>query len=1170
PDPALPTVSEGCGTLSLTSFDEISDDDCTRTVTRSYVITDQINDADTCQQLFTFTIDMEAPTFDQDLPMDTLVNCDAIPAAAVLTASDNCPSGATVDLIQDTVSAMTCPQEFVITRSWTATDGCGNTAVHTQTVTVQDTTAPVFVMTPANITLECDEAIPAAPTLMATDNCDAVVDVDFNEVRIDGSCAFNFVISRTWTATDDCDNTSTYTQLIRVRDTQAPQLACNNDLTITLDPGQCRTNAFRPVAFSPGDNCDLNPVVSQTAGPQPGDFLEKDSTYIFEFQAEDVCGNINSCSFRVFVQESPTTISSLPGNDLVNVVLDTTCKATITPDMVLEGGDFGCYEDYLLELYSDADLTNLLISSPCVTADQIGQEVFYQVTDPETGLSTWGRIRVEDKTAPRLACPCEQGGTPVSSVSGSIDLDDPSFIRPNNIGMNPGNCTLSGANTFYDRFDFTISEADLYTFSMPNLIGPDFFFALYQGGFDPTQACANLLATDDDSNGTEPEIMIQLTLVPGDYTLITTTFFANDPDGAYTYSISSANGGQVLTRDAACTVACFEDQNFPIPTATDACGIASFDSVDEIIDGGLCGNTTILRTWTATDLGGNTAVCTQEFTIEPGVVGDATAPQNYDGVDRNPVLLCENRCGGAAEMADDAFCGPSDRYWNVLPTGHPFEGHPNPEDGRTWPCGDVKCFGTGQPGGAATCPNINNTFEDTRINICTSGSSDGCYKIVRRWTSVDWCSGQIVNFTQNIKIEDNRGPIISDLEDVTLSTDVWRCSADWDAVVPWIEDNCSSAPIDYTIRSSAGEVVQSGGQWQVKDLPLGRHIITYTATDCCGNSSEETLNLLVIDDVPPVPVCERRTVVSIPATTGSSTGGLGTVQVDASVFDDGSFDNCSSVVFLARKINPICGSSSFRSTLTFCCQEIGRRVMVELLVWDEVRNRNTCMVEVEVQDKVPPFVVAPPDVTVTCDFWFEFDPDNPDEYDEILDETFGAVVEGSDDLRDRDSIIIRDRVCPIHPRFSEFAPASPFDDPCYDDQYDIFWGIDGYVLDNCDIDLEQTIIPNLTCGQGTITRRWQAADAQGNWSNIATQTITIINCREFYVPSVCWRRTAGDVGTCDFVSGQFLEKLIEWPCDIELSRCQGPIDEVFLPDNLDILLDQDRRPRFADDNCSLI
>ncbi|MEL6863554.1 MAG: hypothetical protein AAFP19_04000, partial [Bacteroidota bacterium] len=90
PDPALPTVTDGCGTATLSSSDVTTDNDCIRTVTRTYTVTDQLGNTATCNQVFTFTVDMTPPTFDQTLPVDVTVECDAIPTAEVLTASDNC------------------------------------------------------------------------------------------------------------------------------------------------------------------------------------------------------------------------------------------------------------------------------------------------------------------------------------------------------------------------------------------------------------------------------------------------------------------------------------------------------------------------------------------------------------------------------------------------------------------------------------------------------------------------------------------------------------------------------------------------------------------------------------------------------------------------------------------------------------------------------------------------------------------------------------------------------------------------------------------------------------------------------------------------------------------------------------------------------------------------
>ncbi|MBA6154908.1 hypothetical protein, partial [Gelidibacter maritimus] len=58
-----------------------------------------------------------------------------------------------------------------IVREWTVTDNGGNTTTDTQTITVIDSTNPILVGVPADVTVQCD-AIPTVPTVTATDNCD--------------------------------------------------------------------------------------------------------------------------------------------------------------------------------------------------------------------------------------------------------------------------------------------------------------------------------------------------------------------------------------------------------------------------------------------------------------------------------------------------------------------------------------------------------------------------------------------------------------------------------------------------------------------------------------------------------------------------------------------------------------------------------------------------------------------------------------------------------------------------------------------------------------------------------------------------------------------------------------------------------------------------------------
>ncbi|GEM_PF-5611839 len=84
-----------------------------------------------------------APTFG-DLPIDITIGLDdEIPMPAMVTAFDNCP---TTDLKFEETSTQNntaCGQyDYQITRTWIATDQCGNSTNHVQTISVVDETAP--------------------------------------------------------------------------------------------------------------------------------------------------------------------------------------------------------------------------------------------------------------------------------------------------------------------------------------------------------------------------------------------------------------------------------------------------------------------------------------------------------------------------------------------------------------------------------------------------------------------------------------------------------------------------------------------------------------------------------------------------------------------------------------------------------------------------------------------------------------------------------------------------------------------------------------------------------------------------------------------------------------------------------------------------------------------
>jgi len=64
------------------------------------------------------------------LPSDLTVDCDAIgsiPDGSNVTATDNCDSNVQVE-ITETQEASNCANSFVLIRTFTATDDCGNVA----------------------------------------------------------------------------------------------------------------------------------------------------------------------------------------------------------------------------------------------------------------------------------------------------------------------------------------------------------------------------------------------------------------------------------------------------------------------------------------------------------------------------------------------------------------------------------------------------------------------------------------------------------------------------------------------------------------------------------------------------------------------------------------------------------------------------------------------------------------------------------------------------------------------------------------------------------------------------------------------------------------------------------------------------------------------------------
>jgi len=308
--------------------------------------------------------------------------------------------------------------------------------------------------------------------------------------------------------------------------------------------------------------------------------------------------------------------------------------------------------------------------------------------------------------------------------------------------------------------------------------------------------------------------------------------------------------------------------------------------------------------------------------------------------------------------------------------------------------------------------NILTSYSDLEFEACGNGT-----KIIRNWSMVDWCDGQITRSDrQTIEIRDLSAPVVFDeengelvpvnrLDDVVVSIDPWVCSSKARLPVLTIQDNCDTAPtVDWF--SAEGRIDEGF----ILDLWIGNGPITVygTVSDDCGNTSDISFNIIVIDEVPPVPIAETNIQVSL---TSGASGEDAIAKVYAETFDEGSHDaGCGPVdIYVVRMddwstpvvdcngnivgYQPVsCGPQTeaidlglggfkdaectYNGTnvkeitalgdfVKFCCEDVGQEIMVIMIVQDAAGNTNQAMVSVEVVDKATPDLFCE-DIEIDC------------------------------------------------------------------------------------------------------------------------------------------------------------------------------------------------------------
>lgn len=252
--------------------------------------------------------DNEAPEF-TEFPEDVTIACNDLPYESEMpVAEDSCPGEVTIEGPFDETIAGECPTAYIIERSWDAIDICGNTETRTQLIFVTDEEAPVFGDVAEVLEISCAGEAELI-TAEATDDCNEIT-VTFTDEPLEGEEFCEGSVERTYTATDICGNTSTFTQQLIVNDDEAPvilnapaeaiELSCEDYEGFELELGftdNCpETEFFFEQSIEEGD-CASSFTVNRT------------------YFAVDGCGNTATAEVLIIVSdnEAPQLIG-VPGD----------------------------------------------------------------------------------------------------------------------------------------------------------------------------------------------------------------------------------------------------------------------------------------------------------------------------------------------------------------------------------------------------------------------------------------------------------------------------------------------------------------------------------------------------------------------------------------------------------------------------------------------------------------------------------------------------------------------------------------------------------------------------------------------------------------------------------------------------------------------------------------
>ncbi|MGK0363014.1 MAG: gliding motility-associated-like protein [Saprospiraceae bacterium] len=993
---------------------------CGSTISQSITATDICGNSVTISRTIN-VIDTTEPTL-SGVPADELADCEGttnIPPPADVTATDICDGDVPV-IFTETQQNMACEGSYMIIRTWTATDECGNSTSQSQTITVGDDGPPIIEGVPADLTVECE--LPELPTVTANDNC-GTVNLQFTESTSADTCT-TYQVTRTWTATDDCGNVSTKSYTITVEITTPT--AVNMPAVLTYECNETIPDAETPVIM---EGCYSAMITDFTETNEVGD-CPQEYSLIREWTVSDECGN-------------HITITQI-----VNVV-DTVAPILTVLEPMLQGLEDGD------SIYIECDAMISLNENGATAVDNCDDD-----------------LQVMFMEMPGENADCLIDGYIAHMICGWKAIDDCG---------NQGQILINF---------FIIDHTEPMLFGVPNDVDESCNYDLTPpnvGVMDNCDLDIEVEMTETETGEPCNRVIVRK--------WIATDHCGNMVMQSQTISLSDIEDPVLVGVPADAVVSCNQVPEVPVVTATDDCSDDLIVSFAQNIYGLTCDEQQINRVWSVTDNCGNTTTVQQTITILDdtapvlaGIPNDVTVacdsiptPANVsvnDDCDEDiEVVFTENETGTSCEnrqivrtwsVTDD--CGNSVSDTQVITV----------EDNNAPVLSGVPADITIECGATPAVPNVianDNCDDDVQVSFEETIIGNTCneQQIIRIWTAIDDC-GNVSTGAQTITLTDDTPPVLTGIPaDITTECDAIPLPA-----VPSVSDDCDNdIDIEYTSTEQEGNCTYN---YSI--------VRTWIATDNCGNITEEQQIITVQDTQAPV--------ISLinPILDGYENGDTIFYQCDADIFDIGdatSIDNCDAdptlnFVELIIDDNPC-------STVLACTW----------IAEDLCGNSMEFVIYIKIEDTTPPvFDNIPLDITADCnnlppiDDITATDNCNGEVTIELIENSSGTNCENSQITR----LFIATDQCGNSTVVSQIITVSDNESPvligvpedtmleCHED----LSPANVTATDDCDSNVEVIMTEETISGscenEYTIIRTWTASDDCGNEVS-ATQTIMV-------------------------------------------------------------------------------